>query len=82
MQERIGVDAGALVRLALRLIEERREPVEKLEAEQARTILTNIRFADEDAARLDRLAKRNKVGKSDVIRFALRALRDRGLRFG
>ena len=82
LPKRIGIDTGPLVRVALRLFDERREPIEKIQAEQSRTVLTNIRFADEDAALLEKLAKRNKCTKSDVIRYALRALRDRGLRFG
>lgn len=82
MPERYGAESTPLVRTALRIIDERKEPVERIDAEQARSVHTAILCTPADAALVDRIARRNKCTKADVIRYALRALRDRGLRFG
>ena len=82
MPDRYGAESTPLLRAALRIIDERREPVEQIEAEQARSVHTAILCTPTDAALVERIARRNKCAKADVIRFALRALRDRGLRFG
>ena len=82
LQKQIGADAAVLLRLAIRILDERAEPVEKIDVQTTRSIPTAIYVSDAEKSQIDKLAKRNKCTKSDVIRWALRALRDRGLRFG
>ena len=82
LMKRIGADPTGLIRVALRIIDEQGGNVDKIQAQQARTILTNIHADEADKALIERIAARNNCTKSDVIRYAIHALHTRGLRFG
>lgn len=79
---RMGADAAGLIRVSLHIMDEQAERIEKIQVQQSRRTLTSILVSNEDKALVERLAKRNKVGIADVIRYAIHALHTRGLRFG
>ena len=82
LQQERGVDASNLVRLAIRIMDERNIRAEPVDSQQVRCVTTTIRFAKEDKAILARIVKRDKCKQSEVIRFALHELHTRGLQFG
>ena len=82
LQNKIGADAAVLLRVTIRILDENAEGIKKIDAQQSRSIITAIYVSDAEKSQIDRLAKRNKCAKSDVIRFALHALHDRGLTLG
>jgi hypothetical protein len=82
LQGKYGAEFAPLTRLALRIMDEQNEAIEKVEAQQVRSAYTAILLSPADATHLERIVKRNKCTKADVIRYAIHALHTRGLRFG
>lgn len=80
--QKMGADAAGLIRVAINIIDKKSEKVCKIAVQQSRRTLTAICVSDEDKEIIERIARRNKVGIADVVRYAIHALHTRGLQFG